>query len=82
MRTQNLSRELHVDAVGPNSKAGAGLAAYHAQRDTAMPEAGLPLAGQAQPTAAPVPAGADGEAAGRSGEMSSFPPLTALDLQR
>lgn len=85
VRTQNLSRELHVDAVGPNSKAGAGLAAYHAQRDTAMPEAGLPLAGlagQAQPTAAPVPAGADGEAAGRGGEMSSFPPLTALDLQR
>lgn len=83
VRTQNLNRELHVDAVGPNSKAGAGLAAYHAQRDAPMPEAGLPLAGfagSAQPTA--VPAGADGEAAGRGGEMSSFPPLTALDLQR
>ncbi|SDF57633.1 rod-binding protein [Desulfovibrio legallii] len=66
-----LIRTLQTDAVGPNSRAGAGLAAYHAQQAQqaqAGQAAGLPLA-----------PGAAGAGAGDTA-TGGIPPLTAADL--
>lgn len=82
-------RVLNVDNVGVNSKAGAGLAAYHASRDAQAAEAGtVPAAAKMQPEqgaqaarqpmqerqASPL-TGAD------ASENFSIPPLTAADAQ-
>ncbi|MDD4701059.1 MAG: rod-binding protein [Desulfovibrio sp.] len=51
----DILRNRNVDAAGPNSRAGAGLAAYHAQQAAQPLQAGQPQqAGQPLPPAAPA----------------------------
>lgn len=83
-------RVLNVDNVGVNSKAGAGLAAYHASREAQAGEEAAPAADapgtqarQGDPQAAPsmrprpVTPQADADASGNF----SIPPLTAADAR-
>ncbi|MDE5878936.1 MAG: hypothetical protein K2G99_02755, partial [Desulfovibrio sp.] len=81
-------RVLNVDNVGVNSKAGAGIAAYHAANEAqaaAQAAASDPVsvaqpaqqAAQASPQAAPQAAPAEAAAAGNF----SIPPLTAADAR-
>lgn len=75
-------RNLSADAVGPNSRAGAGLAAYHAQQATqqAVQQAPhQPLSASAPATvsgAAPAPAGATAPA-GAQANYAAGQPLAA-----
>ena len=84
-------RVLNVDNVGVNSKAGAGIAAYHAANEAqaaASAEAApltAPAAPQATPVASPAAAPAANPGAGpaeaaASGNFS-IPPLTAADAR-
>lgn len=86
-------RVLNVDNVGVNSKAGAGIAAYHAANEAqaaaaaaqaqpqpaqaAAPAPGAAPAAQSAPTAASAAAPADAAASGNF----SIPPLTAADAR-
>lgn len=79
-------RVLNVDNVGVNSKAGAGLAAYHASREAQAAEAGelqpgqgtrRPGSGQTVPQGAPAAPRADADTSGNF----SIPPLTAADAR-
>lgn len=79
-------RVLNVDNVGVNSKAGAGLAAYHASREAQAAEAGelqpgqgarMPGSGQTVPQGAPAAPRADADTSGNF----SIPPLTAADAR-
>lgn len=79
-------RVLNVDNVGVNSKAGAGLAAYHASREAQAAETGelqpgqgvrMPGSGQPVPQGAPAAPRADADTSGNF----SIPPLTAADAR-
>ncbi|WP_165079023.1 MULTISPECIES: rod-binding protein [unclassified Desulfovibrio] len=81
-------RVLNVDNVGVNSKAGAGIAAYHAANEAQAAAAASAEAAQPAPLTAPVapqagpqvtPASAPAEAAA-SGNFT-IPPLTAADAR-
>lgn len=84
-------RVLNVDNVGVNSKAGAGLAAYHASRDAqAAADAGIGAASGIQPGQGPQAAHVGQPAEGRQAAPQagadtagnfSIPPLTAADAQ-
>lgn len=83
-------RVLNVDNVGVNSKAGAGLAAYHASRDARAAEAGAAAAAEQQPgqggrtPGSGQPAQQGAPAAPRADDAAgnfSIPPLTAADAR-
>ncbi|MBQ3058818.1 MAG: rod-binding protein [Desulfovibrio sp.] len=87
-RGLELARNMNVDAVGPNSRAGAGLAAYHAAQATQNGQQGH-QAGNGQNMQAPVPplSPAAPAAAARTEQKDapagafSIPPLTADTLK-
>ena len=62
---QGLIRTLNTDGSGPNSNAGAGIAAYHAQQAQQAQPGGAQSAAGAQPTAqvSPLPMGPAGQPA-------------------
>lgn len=72
-RGKKLARSLSVESVNPNSRAGAGLAAYHASQDAQQPTQPLPPVAPLTPAAPTVqePASAG----------FSIPPLTADNLK-
>lgn len=82
-------RVLNVDNVGVNSKAGAGIAAYHAANE-AQAAAAAPAAAEAQQPAqpapltapaAPVTSPAAGPAEAAAAGNFTIPPLTAADAR-
>ncbi|WP_302413533.1 rod-binding protein [uncultured Desulfovibrio sp.] len=81
-----LIRTLQTDAAGPNSRAGAGLAAYHAQQAQQAPAASSGQAAQPGGQAAgPLPmqaaVAADPQPGAERGTSApGIPPLTAADL--
>lgn len=73
---QDLIRMLNVDAVGPNSVAGAGIAAYHAQQANAAGQtSAAPGAGQitSPVEASPMPKGGQAQAPATATAAASQP---------
>ena len=80
-RAAELSRNLIVDAVSTNSRAGAGLAAYHATQGQASPAEAMqqPIASSTspQPQTGIAPLTARDMVEGSNKESFAIPPLTA-----
>ena len=82
-RSQNLIRTLNADGTGPGSRAGAGLAAYHAAQAQSQGAQGhaAPATGQAVPPRTARSAAEQGATGGGPAASFSIPPLTAGDLR-
>lgn len=72
-RGENLIRTLNTDGAGPGSRAGAGLAAYHAAQARSQGAQGTAAPVVGQSNAMPTPAGQSAAA----GQTATVPPLTA-----